>query len=392
MKRIPAIIAAVFIATVSFAQTSFQGTVSFDRTVHDFGDVLASDGPLSCSFKVSNISDRSVSISSVISSCGCTDVKWTTKSLKPGESGVISAVYSNDEGPYPFDKTLTAYIEGVSRPIVLHIRGSVHDKALPLGEAYPVHFGDIALRSAEIKAGNMSQGECLSGEFIAANIGKAAATLSFADIDPDLSFSPSMISIAAGSTATISFTVRSDRGRWGKNWYYATPLVGGKSVRSKGKPAEETAAGAESLQTDPNPLLAEGGTRIGLWAITKEDFSALDKRERREGSNFLCPQSTFQLGQIKSSRAKGGSRTLTATFEFSNSGRKPLVIHKADCESARVGMPQMPGETAPGGTGTLEFTVDTAGLPKGEVLFLITLYTNSPQRPMANLFISGFVR
>ena len=80
---------------------------------------------LKCEFKLTNISDRPLTILAVISSCGCTGVEWTRKALAPGETGVIKAHYNNDEGPYPFDKTLTVYVEGVSKPVILHLRGEV---------------------------------------------------------------------------------------------------------------------------------------------------------------------------------------------------------------------------------------------------------------------------
>ena len=99
-----------------------------DEVVHDFGKVRVCDGPLSCKFTVSNTGDEPLYIQSVVSSCGCTEVKWTRTGIEPGDSGVIEAVYSNDEGPYPFDKTLVVYTNAGPKPIVLHIRGIVRKK------------------------------------------------------------------------------------------------------------------------------------------------------------------------------------------------------------------------------------------------------------------------
>ena len=95
--------------TQKSAETSTQeriGTVEFDKTIHNFGDVMLSDGPLSCTFTMKNVSEKPVVIYNVVTSCGCTDVEWTREPIKPGNTGTISTVYTNDEGPYPFDKTL----------------------------------------------------------------------------------------------------------------------------------------------------------------------------------------------------------------------------------------------------------------------------------------------
>ena len=55
--------------------------VEFDKTIHNFGDVMLSDGPLSCSFTMKNISEKPVVIYSVVTSCGCTDVEWTREPI-----------------------------------------------------------------------------------------------------------------------------------------------------------------------------------------------------------------------------------------------------------------------------------------------------------------------
>jgi len=99
--------------------------MSFDKTVHDFGKVSTKDGALSCSFVVTNTGEDTLNLLKVISSCGCTSVKWTRTDIAPGKSGTIEATYTNDEGPQSFDKTLTVYTNVEKRPVVLHIRGIV---------------------------------------------------------------------------------------------------------------------------------------------------------------------------------------------------------------------------------------------------------------------------
>ena len=102
--------------------------VVLDHTVHDFGTIGIKDGPQSCQFKLTNISDKDIVIYEVVASCGCTDVQWTRKSIAPGASGTITATYKNSDGPYPFDKMLTCYIAGIERPVILRLRGVVRKK------------------------------------------------------------------------------------------------------------------------------------------------------------------------------------------------------------------------------------------------------------------------
>lgn len=106
----------------------FGGGAEFDRTVHDFGTISLKDGPQECTFNVRNVGTDSLTIYTVVSSCGCTDVDWTRKTLAPGESGFIKATYSNDEGTFPFDKTVTVYHSASNKPVILHLRGEVTNK------------------------------------------------------------------------------------------------------------------------------------------------------------------------------------------------------------------------------------------------------------------------
>ena len=139
MKRITAIILTAIMATgIMQAQVKVGSSLELDKTVHNFGDILMEKGPVSCTFTVSNTGQKPAVIYNVVSTCGCTDVSWTREPIMPGKSGRISATYSNDEGAYPFDKTLTVYFSDVKKPVTLKLRGVSLAKKQPLTELYPV--------------------------------------------------------------------------------------------------------------------------------------------------------------------------------------------------------------------------------------------------------------
>lgn len=109
-------------------QSLIGGRAEFDKTLHDFGTFTEKDGPQQCVFTVTNRGSEPLTILSAVSSCGCTGVRWTRASIAPGESGTIEATYSNEDGPFPFDKTVTVYLAGIKKPVVLHLRGVVTKK------------------------------------------------------------------------------------------------------------------------------------------------------------------------------------------------------------------------------------------------------------------------
>lgn len=387
MKRTIAFILAALIlsCTILTGQTKFSGKVEIDNTIHDFGDVYMSEGPVSHSFNVKNIGNDNVTILSVVSSCGCTDVTWTRNELKPGASGKISATYSNDEGPYPFDKTLTVYVSDINKPIVLHLRGTSRQKALPLDQAYPVHFGNLALKETEIRVGNLSQGEQRGGQVKVANIGKSPLKLSFKDVSPNLSISVTPETIPAGGTGTIVYNVAADRSNWGKCWYYATPLVNGQVMKSTGEPENKSAAaGGDAIVSEPNPELGKGSYKIGFWAFTKENFSGITKEARKNAPIPSFKNTTFTFGKA------GVGTKVKAEFEITNTGKEPLVIYKADCDTRRASF-KLPQSIAAGKSGKLVVEFDTKGLEKGEATIMINLTTNSPVRPLVALCVTGFL-
>lgn len=123
MKRLVVIILCMLASMNAVAQKDFGGAVRFDRTVYDFGKVNIKDGAVSCSFKVTNIGNEKLNILAATTTCSCTKVQWTKEDIAPGDGGVVEVSYSNDEGPYPFDKPVMVYLSCLERPVVLHIKG-----------------------------------------------------------------------------------------------------------------------------------------------------------------------------------------------------------------------------------------------------------------------------
>lgn len=331
--------------------------LSWDKKVHDFGDVSVTDGPLSCSFTLTNNGSEPITIFEVVSSCGCTDVKWTKKAIQPGQSGTISATYKNEDGPMPFDKTLTAYISGVKKPVILRLRGVVHEKKKSPEELYgAVRMGDLGMKSRTLNAGTLRQGLSTSETITLANLGKKSLKLAFADVSEQLTVSAEPNPIPAGGTATLTCTVKADPGLYGRQVYKATPVVNGKKASAP----------------------------IEITAWTQENFSGWTEEQRKKAALPYFDQSTFNYGSVKR------GEKLEVTFHCNNRGKSALHIYQADAEDPAlqpVNCPDIPA----GKRGDLRFTLDTSRLEKGENVIMISLTTNSPLRPLINLFVAGII-
>lgn len=99
--------------------------LTFERTVHDFGEITHEDGVQECSFKYKNQTDTTILIYDVKVFCNCTKVEWPRKPIKPGEEGEIKVKYDNEGTPHHFDKGVSVYTSTGKRPILLRIKGTV---------------------------------------------------------------------------------------------------------------------------------------------------------------------------------------------------------------------------------------------------------------------------
>ena len=352
---------AFYFCPDTWAQERVSESLEIDKTVHNFGDIILGSGPVSCTFTIKNIGSKPAVIYNVASSCGCTNVNWSKEPLMPGKAGKISVTYSNDEGAYPFDKSLTVYVSDVKKPIILKVRGVSVAKQKPLAESYTVHFGALAMKEKEFKCGNLEQGGHKSNAVMVANISDTPISVSFTNVSPYLSIKVSPNPIPAQSTAEMSFTVTANRDLWGKNYYWANPLVNGKSIKD-----------------------ASGNSKIAIWAFTKENFAGLSSDEKSKGPRPMFNESTYSFGKVK----RGG--IVNAEFTFKNEGKEDFKVYAVNSDAADWSCGTIP-IAKPGETVSFKVMLNTAKMPIGEALTIVTLTTNSPLRPIVNLFIAGWI-
>ncbi len=357
MRRLFSSLLAILSCTFAAYPQNSGNALKFKDTVVDFGQVLMSDGPVSCTFEGTNVSGSDISILSVSTSCGCTNVKWSHEAIRPGGKALITATYTNDEGPYPFDKTITVKIAGQNRPVILHMRGISQKELKADKDIYTNVFGGaIGLESTDMKCGNLEQGGVRSEQFTVANLSDRSVRLTFTDVSDGLKLESKPATVPAGAHATVYYTISSRDGVWGYNHYEATPVINGVS---SGKP-------------------------FRIKAFTADNFSSLTREQKAQGSRPVFDESTFSFGHRKQ-----GAK-INAAFTFSNKGKQDFIVYKADSDFAGA-IPSAIPEVAPGKEGKFTVSLDTAGLPKGEALVMITLTTNSPLRPVVTLFLAGII-
>lgn len=350
-------VAAFFAGSVGLqAQAPAAQAIEFNKKVHNFGKISVNDGAQHCSFEFTNTSDKPVVINNIISSCGCTTPVWPKKPIMPGEKGKVEVTYLNDQGPYPFDKALTVYTSASTKPIILRITGLAYEKERSLKEMFPASIGPLGVKKEKIRGGQIPQGNSKSGNFQIANVSNKSTRVEFANVSAGLQLSIEPQTIPAGGIADISYTVDTRaKENWGSVTYRADVLCNGVQAS---KPLE-------------------------VECMVIDNFASLTKEQKNKGAMVLAVNSSFNFGTI----AKG--KPVTATFQLRNTGHSPLVLHKIDAP-ANVKVTS-PTTIAAGEKFTLTANINTTAC-SGEQIITITLVTNSPNRPLVNLFVTGKVQ
>ncbi len=336
-------------------QNSGDGIIEFNKMVHDFGDISLSSGKQNYTFTFKNIGKQPIVINTVISSCGCTTPVWTKNPIKPGEFGKIDVTFLNDQGPYPFDKSLTVYVSGMNRPVILRIKGVVHEKAKSLNQLFPKKIGRLSFRTNFIDIGLIAQGESRNDVMEVANTSGSPIEVGFYNLTPGLNIISIPKVISPGKKGELQITVNtSGTKNWGTTQFTAELMINNSKVL---------------------------GEKIIVQSRILDNFSNLSQEEKSQSALPMANNSSFNFGVVK------GGEVVTRTFEVKNLGQRDLVIYKAEFNekgaTTKFNSPVKPGQTC-----KVEVLINTKGF-EGDKTFQITLITNSPTRPVVNLLVAG---
>jgi hypothetical protein len=355
MKLLFLLLTSILFAVPSLPQEDNQ--VTFDKTVHDFGDFRIDDGPRSHTFIMINNSDKPVVIQTVISSCGCTVPEWTKEPILPGGKGSISVTFSNDQGPYPFDKMLSVYVTGSANPYVLRVRGVVHRKKFSIEDTHPFAMGPVRLRNKDLELGQIRQGMVKTDSVEIINTGKYPVFLKFNCSHPNLAVSANPSRLNGGEKGVLVYAIDTkNKEDWGNVLYTAHMIINDKK--------------------DPLHVLTVKGA-------VKMNTSGMSRAEK---ANAPIPQMDRSAYEFKS--IKPGSE-IAASFRLSNKGKTPLVIYKTDTSHPGIQV-ETAQEIAPGAEVPVDITIPASETRSpGEMIYTVSLTTNAPSRPTVNILVYG---
>lgn len=102
MKRL----LTLLIAFLSLAAMAKGPQIEFKEIEHDFGNIRAKAGAVSCVFRYTNTGDAPLALITVSAPCGCTKPRFSPKPLAPGKSGEIKVTFNPSGMKGEFMKTI----------------------------------------------------------------------------------------------------------------------------------------------------------------------------------------------------------------------------------------------------------------------------------------------
>ncbi len=212
------------------------------------------------------------------------------------------------------------------------------------------------MKASTQNAGQIEQGLKKALKENIVNISKKKVSVSFENVDPALSISISPSVIKPGESATISYSINTALGkkRWGKNFYKATILCDGVK------------AGEFSTE-----------------ATIVTPYTSLSKEQKDKAPQIMLDKSAIDFGSA------GYYSSIPVRVKISNPGKSDLRIYKVETGGVKMEI-HCPATIKAGGSGTLTGSIRPNKVGE-DIVFIITLVTNSPERPLVTIFVSGTV-
>lgn len=354
MKQV-VIFFCVWVADVS-GQT--QTKISFQKDLHDFGIISESGGNVSHTFVFRNITEQTVEIKDVETSCGCTVTEWTNEPVKPGKEGQIEVLFNPSGRPGFFRKSIQVTFLPGSVIAILQVSGQVMEKSKPPKEIFDHRDGQLMTRSSGFNLGKVYiNQESVTQNFNLYNNGSTILKINGADFAEHLTVKFPK-EIKPGDTGVLSI---------------------------KYNPSKKTVFGLLTEQLELFTSDAENPVKYFSVIATIEEFFPVISPELLD----RAPRMDLSVSEIKFQTLKQ-EIIFEKEISFRNTGKATLkirsIVPNCTCISAFTDS----DEVLPGNSGKIRIRFNPAGRPGRQIKSLM-IYSNDPQHPMQRITLNGLV-
>ena len=355
MKKI-VIIAAFFGIALSINSQETKPVISFEKTVHDFGEIKEDGGVATYSFSFTNTGKQPLVVHNVSASCGCTTPDYTRTPIQPGGKGFVSVSFDPRNRPGNINKTLTVTSNAQQSTDILRITGKVLPKEKTMEDIYPRQMGNIRLKSTNLSFTKIEPNSTKTEKLEIINTSNEPVKITFDKIPAHLTITMVPETVQPGATGEITAVFDASKKQ---EWGYVNDNVW---------------IVLNGVKTNEN--------RISVTATIEEDYSKWSADQIANAPVIDFNETTHDFGDIKK------NEKVTTIFKVTNSGKSNLNLRKVSSScGCTVSQPEK-NIIAPSETTNITVTFDSRGR-SGKQNQNITVLSNDPKKPQQLLRITA---
>ncbi|MDA3853287.1 MAG: DUF1573 domain-containing protein, partial [Bacteroidales bacterium] len=333
--------------------------ITFNETVHNFGQFPELGGPVSFNFILKNTGEKPFLINDVKTSCSCTISQWSNAPILPGDSTKIETSYDPLRRPAYFKKYIKIYTTIKNEPYTLYITGEVLPHPKTIEEKYPIAVEGIRLSTTQINLGTIDSDKEYHQEIGIINTSEETVHISFKKASSIIETSCTPSTLLPNETGVINIKYNTlKKNDWG--WCY------------------------DAIPFNINDV-ANNNYRIKIRANIIDQFDDWSAEQLANAAVMSVDNRNYQFGESQV------NAKVNCPFRITNTGKSDLIIHKikhaCSCTTDQLGTYRI----APQESITLPVIFDTKGT-KGKQRKTITLYTNAPQQNTFKINVQGNVK
>lgn len=357
MKRLNILL--LFLGVISLLQAQApKPEISFEKKIHDFGDVQEDGGIVAYTFEFTNTGRVPLVIHNVRASCGCTTPEWTRTPIQPGGKGTLKASFDPRNRPGNFNKTITVTSNAETANETLRIIGRVTPRARTTEDLYPRVMGDIRMKSSHLSFTRVEPGSKKEESLEIINTSQQPVSITFSRVPAHITIRTVPATLAPGQAGEIKAVFDASKI---DDWGFVTDQV---FVAING--------------TQPQDA------RLSVSATIEEDYSKWTADQISNAPDIQFSETSFDFGEVKE------GEVVTHTFKVTNNGKSNLVLRRVRASCGCTASQPDRDVIAPGATANIPVSFNTRGR-NGRQNQSITVYSNDPRKSTMLLRISANV-
>ncbi len=349
----------LFVLAATCFEISAQDKFEFKVNSHDFKTISEEKGPVTYTFVFANVSQDSVGVANVKTSCGCTSPGWSSNMIAPGDSGYVDVTYNPRNRPGVFNKTIRV-LNSAGESYTLYIKGSVLPRPKSIEDELPIVFGNLRSKYRAFNLGKFTTEATVTRSFEVYN--ESDTAIAFLGVRDTLDylkfeFKPKKLLPKEKGMIVISYNPTID------------PELGFNSIP------------VELVTTDAKHPIK----KYMVLSTIEEFFPEMTEEELKKTGRLSFSETVIDFGSVSE------GELATESVELINSGLSTLEIRKVDSNCNCVKATIDSNSIEAGGSEILKLVFSSDGR-KGRQYKTVTVFSNDPTAPTQVLSVKAEVR